>query len=77
MKLNKECNMSTISVEELYLKDLLKQAILELVQERRDLLQDILVEALEDLALARAIEEGESTEVVSKVEILEILEGTA
>lgn len=69
--------MSTISVEELYLKDLLKQAILELVQERRDLLQDILVEALEDLALARAIEEGESTEVVSKVEILEILEGTA
>ena len=69
--------MSTISVEELYLKDLLKQAILELVQERRDLLQDILVEALEDLALARAIEEGESTEVVSKAEIFQILEGTA
>ena len=69
--------MSTISVEELYLKDLLKQAILELVQERRDLLQDILVEALEDLALARAIEEGESTEVVGKAEILQILEGTA
>jgi hypothetical protein len=77
VKSNKECNMSTISVEELYLKDLLKQAILELVQERRDLFQDILVEALEDLALARAIEEGESTEVVSKVEILQILEGTA
>jgi hypothetical protein len=69
--------MSTISVEEVYLKDLLKQAILELVQERRDVLQDILVEALEDLALARAIEEGESTEVVSKAEILQILEGTA
>ena len=77
MKLNRECNMSTISVEELYLKDLLKQAILELVQERRDLLQDILVEALEDLALARAIEEGESTEVVGKAEILQILEGVA
>jgi hypothetical protein len=69
--------MSTISVEEVYLKDLLKQAILELVQERRDVLQDILVEALEDLALARAIEEGESTEVVSKAEILQILEGRA
>jgi hypothetical protein len=69
--------MSTISVEEAYLRDLLKQAILELVQERRDVLQDILVEALEDLALARAIEEGESTEVVSKAEILQILEGRA
>ena len=69
--------MSNISVEEVYLKDLLKQAILELVQERRDVLQDVLVETLEDLALARAIEEGESTEVVSKAEILQILEGTA
>lgn len=69
--------MSNISVEEVYLKDLLKQAILELVQERKDVLQDILAEALEDLALARAIEEGESTEVVSKAEILQILEGTA
>ena len=77
MKRNQECNMSNISVEEVYLKDLLKQAILELVQERGDVLQDILVEALEDLALARAIEEGESTEVVSKAEILQILEGTA
>lgn len=69
--------MSNISVEEVYLKDLVKQAILELVQERRDELQDVFVEALEDLALARAIEEGESTEVVSKVEVLRILEGTA
>jgi hypothetical protein len=69
--------MSNISVEEVYLKDLVKQAILELVQERRDELQDVFVEALEDLALARAIEEGESTEVVSKVEVLQILEGTA
>ena len=69
--------MSNISVEEVYLKDLVKQAILELVQERRDELQDVFVEALEDLALARAIEEGESTGVVSKVEVLQILEGTA
>jgi hypothetical protein len=69
--------MSNISVEEVYLKDLVKQAILELVQERRDELQDLFVEALEDLALARAIEEGESTEVVSKVEVLQILEGPA
>jgi hypothetical protein len=77
MKRNKECDMSNISVEEVYLKDLLKQAILELIQERKDVLQDILVEALEDLALAKAIEEGESTEIVSKAEILQILEGTA
>ena len=69
--------MSTISVEEVQLKDLLKEAILELMQERRDELEEIFAEVIEDLALARAIEEGESTESVSKAEILQVLEGTA
>ena len=69
--------MSTISVEEVQLKDLLKEAILELMQERRDELEEIFAEVIEDLALARAIEEGESTETVSKAEILQVLEGTA
>ena len=69
--------MSTISVEEVQLKDLLKEAILELMQERRDELEEIFAEIIEDLALTRAIEEGESTETVSKAEILQVLEGTA
>ena len=65
--------MSTLSIEELHLKDLLKEAILELMQERRDDLEEILAEVVEDLALAKAIEEGESTETVDKTEILRIL----
>jgi hypothetical protein len=69
--------MSTISVEEMQLKDLLKEAILELMQERRDELEEVFAEIIEDLALARAIEEGKSTETVSKAEILQVLEGTA
>ena len=69
--------MSTISVEEVHLKSLLKEAILELMQERRDELEEIFAEIIEDLALARAIEKGESTETVSKAEILQVLEGTA
>ena len=69
--------MSTISVEEVQLKDLLKEAILELMQEGRDELEEIFAEVIKDLALARAIEEGESTETVSKAEILQVLESTA
>jgi hypothetical protein len=69
--------MSTISVEEMHLKDLLKEAILELMQERRDDLEEIFAEVIEDLALARAIEEGESTETVAKAEVLQALEATA
>ena len=66
--------MSTISVEKVHLKDLLKEAILELVQERRDELEEIFAEIIEDLALARAIEDGESTETVTKAEVLQALE---
>jgi hypothetical protein len=60
-----------------HLKDLVKEAILELVQERRDELEEILARVIKDLALARAIEEGKATETVSKAEILQILEDTA
>jgi len=60
-----------------HLKDLVKEAILGLMQERRDELEEIFAEVIEDLALARAIEEGEVTVTVSKAEILQVLESTA
>lgn len=61
----------------MHLKDLVKEAILGLMQERRDELEEIFAEVIEDLALARAIEEGEVTVTVSKAEILQVLESTA
>jgi hypothetical protein len=54
---------------------LFKEAVLELFQERRDLLYDLFAEVIEDLALANAIKEGESTETVSRAEVFRILEG--
>ncbi|HLB45742.1 MAG TPA: hypothetical protein VJL59_01830 [Anaerolineales bacterium] len=69
--------MSQVSLDEARVKELLKQAILELLQERRDLLHELFVEVLEDLALVNAIKEGESGETVSKTEIFEILESPA
>jgi hypothetical protein len=56
---------------------LLKQAILELLEERQDIFRQLVVEAIEDLALINAIKEGEATETVSREEILQILEGVA
>ena len=58
-------------------KDLVKQAVLELFQERKDLLYDVLAEVIEDVALANAIREGESTETVSRAEIFRVLGGAA
>ena len=66
--------MRNASLSETQVKELLKQAFVELLEERRDLLYDLFAEVIEDLALARAIEQGESTESVSKEEVLAILE---
>jgi hypothetical protein len=69
--------MRPLSVEEQHIKDLLKQAILELPEERQDIFRQLVVEAMEDPALINAIKEGEATETVSRDEILQILEGVA
>jgi hypothetical protein len=62
-------------INQAQLKELLKAAIVEVLEERRDLISDLIEEALEDLALARAIEEGESTDIVNRDEVFKLLEG--
>lgn len=57
------------------LKELLKAAIVEVLEERRDLISDLIEEVLEDVALARAIEEGESTDIVNRDEVFKLLQG--
>ena len=55
--------------------DALKQAFAEALNENRDLFREIIAEALEDLALAEAIREGEETEEISDDRIDKLLEG--
>ena len=62
-------------VDEGRLKELLKAAIVEVLEERRDLLRDIVDEAIEDAALARAIEEGETTPAIERHDVFELFEG--
>ncbi len=62
------------SLSETQIKDLMKAAILEIFQERRDLFQDLIAEALEDIALVKAIDEGKDSKSVSREAIFEILE---
>jgi hypothetical protein len=71
----KEKYMTTATVDEEKLKDLLKSALVEALKEHRELVQDIVEEALEDFALARAIEQGLGSESVSRSEVLAILDG--
>ncbi len=66
--------MST-STDDTRMKDLFKQAMLELLTERRDDFYELFSEALEDILMVYAIREGEDSETVSKTEVLRALGG--
>ena len=66
--------MSTTLIDEAKLKEALKAAIVEVLEERKDLVREVLEEALEDIALARAIDEGEQSELVARDEVFKALE---
>jgi hypothetical protein len=57
------------------LKDLMKSALVEALEEHRELVQDIVDEAMEDFAMARAIEQGIDSKPLSRDEVFAILEG--
>lgn len=61
-------------IEDAKLKDMLKAAVAEALHEHRDLVKDIVEEALEDIALTRAMDEGLRTEPVPREEVVGILE---
>jgi hypothetical protein len=63
------------SIDEAKLKDMLKTAVGEALHEHRDLVKDIVEEAIEDIALTRAIDEGLRSEPAARDEVLAILEG--
>jgi hypothetical protein len=68
--------MTQVSLDDERLKELLKTAILEVLEEHKDVLRELIEETWEDIALARAIEQGQSTEEISRSQVLSILEGT-
>jgi hypothetical protein len=61
-------------IDEGKIKQLFKEALVEVIEERKEVFYELLTEVLEDIALVRAIQEGEDTEPVSKDEVLKILE---
>ncbi|MDJ1182852.1 hypothetical protein [Roseofilum casamattae] len=67
--------MDKIVLDETKLKQLLKTAIIESVQENREIFSQLLAEALEDIGMENAIQEGEDSETVSRDEIFQILKG--
>ena len=57
------------ALEERRIKVLLKDAVVEVLEERRDLLREALQEGLEDMAMLKAIRDGEKSRLTSRKKI--------
>jgi hypothetical protein len=67
--------MATATIDDKKLKNLMKSAVAEVLEEQRALVQDIVEDAFEDIALARAIEQGLRSKTVSRAAVYKIIEG--
>jgi hypothetical protein len=56
------------------IKQLFKEALVELLEEERELVYGVFAEVLEDLALAEAVREGQRSGLATRDEVVDILE---
>jgi hypothetical protein len=66
-----------LSISDDKTKELLTEVMIELLRTKRDLIRDILMEALEEVGLANAIAEGRKNEFVSEDEVFSLLDRAA
>ena len=64
-----------LSISDEKTKELLTEVVVELLQKKRDVFYDIVLEALEEVGLANAIAEGRNGDFVAEDEIFSILDG--
>ncbi len=67
----------SLSSDEQKTKELFKQAMIELMEERKDLFYDLFAGNIEDTILINTIREGISSDSVTRAEIFEILDGAS
>jgi hypothetical protein len=60
-----------LSISDDKTNELLTEVMIELLRTKRDLIRDILMEALEEVGLANAIAEGRKNEFVSEDEVFQ------
>lgn len=64
-----------LSISDEKTKELLTEVIVELLKTKREVLYDVVLEALEEVGLANAISEGRKNDFVSEDEIFSLLDG--
>ncbi|MEM9924826.1 MAG: hypothetical protein AAF915_13905 [Cyanobacteria bacterium P01_D01_bin.50] len=65
--------MTELNLDSDQIKQIFKTVLVEVIQENKEVFSDLFAEVIEDIALAKAIKEGENTETVSREAIFNIL----
>lgn len=65
---------TTLVLDDPRMKVLLKEVLIDLITEKQDLFYEIILEALEEIALGKTIKEGRKNEFVNEEVILALLE---
>jgi lipoate-protein ligase B len=67
-------SMETIAMSRSEIKKLMREAFIDVLTDRRDLIEDAVIEAIEDVGLGVAMEEGRTGEYVDKERFLKKLD---
>lgn len=67
-------SMQTITIGANELKELMRETFIDVLTERRDLIEDAVIEAIEDIGLGIAMEEGRTGEYVDNQKFIKKLE---
>ncbi|MCK4223654.1 MAG: hypothetical protein KAX39_00645 [candidate division Zixibacteria bacterium] len=62
-----------LSISDEKLKGIIKEAIIEIIKEKRKVFYEIILEAIEEVGLANAIREGRKNKFVGEDRILKML----
>ena len=66
--------METITMSRNELKKLIRETFIDVLKERKDLIEDAVIEAMEDVGLGMAMEEGRTGEYVNADEFVRKLD---
>lgn len=66
--------MDPRAIDDNKLKTLLKQALIELLEEKNEVLFNALTEVVEEIGLVKAIKEGQTSPLVDEARVFEALE---
>jgi lipoate-protein ligase B len=67
--------METITINHNDLKKLMRETFIDVLTVRKDLIEDAVIEAIEDIGLAMAMEEGKTGEYIDAQKFIKKLDG--